>query len=244
MLVIRPFRDDVKPSRLAGVSWSLVGVLAEPTRRAVYDEVRRAAEPVTRDEVAAALDLGRPLAAFHLDKLAEAGLLAVSYARPPGRGGRGAGRPAKRYAVVDDEVSVSVPARRYALAGQILAEAVATAPARGDARAHTLAIARTRGEQLGAESGPSAGRSRRRALEAMEERLAALGYEPTRENEHLVLRNCPFHALVDVAPELVCELNHAFLEGLLAGAGADDRLAGALEPAEQRCCVCIYPRAE
>jgi len=242
--VIRPFRYDVKPTRLAGVSWSVVGVLAEPTRRAVYDAVRQAAEPVTRDEIAAALDMGRPLAAFHLDKLAEAGLLAVSYARPPGRGGRGAGRPAKRYAVVDGEVSISVPARRYALAGQILAEAVATAPARGDPRAHTLAVARARGEQLGRESGPSTGRSRRRALDAMEERLAALGYEPARDNEHLVLRNCPFHALVEVAPELVCELNHAFLEGMLTGAGVGDRLAGALEPAEQRCCVCIHPRSD
>lgn len=240
--MIRPFRVGVKTSRLVGVSWATVGLLAEPTRRAVYDAVRRSPEPVTRDEVASRLELGRPLAAFHLDKLAEAGLLEVSYARPPGRGGRGAGRPAKRYAAVDGDVAVSVPERRYALAGQILAEALAGAPAGADPRAHALSVARSRGEQLGAERGPAAGRSRRKALEALEQRLAALGYEPCRERDQIVLRNCPFHALVEVAPQLVCELNEAFLGGLLAGAGVDDRLSGVLEPADRRCCVCIVGR--
>jgi predicted ArsR family transcriptional regulator len=56
-----------------------------------------AVDPVGRDAVAARVGVGRTLAAFHLDKLAAAGLLTISFARPPGRTGPGAGRPAKLY---------------------------------------------------------------------------------------------------------------------------------------------------
>src|SRR2546421_4746703 len=37
--------------------------------------------------------------------------------------------------------------------------------------------------------------------------LTELGYEPTRDGGCVRLRNCPFHAVVDVAPQLVCDLN-------------------------------------
>ncbi|HEX5016726.1 MAG TPA: helix-turn-helix domain-containing protein, partial [Actinomycetes bacterium] len=52
---------------------------------------------VSRDEAAEALDVARSVAAFHLDKLADAGLLEVKYERTSGRTGPGAGRPAKLY---------------------------------------------------------------------------------------------------------------------------------------------------
>jgi len=69
--------------------------LADPVRRRLYEAVVRSAKPVGRDEAAAAAGVGRSLAAYHLDRLAEEGLLEVSYGRPEGRGGPGAGRPAK-----------------------------------------------------------------------------------------------------------------------------------------------------
>src|SRR5438046_1196132 len=65
--------------------WDALHLLAEPTRRRVYEAVRAADEPITRDGVAEAVGIGRRLAAFHLDLLADAGLLDVDYARPPGR---------------------------------------------------------------------------------------------------------------------------------------------------------------
>jgi len=105
----------------AAQGWKAVTPLTEPTRRRVYETVRAGVGPATRDEVAAALGIGRKLAAFHLDALAVAGLLDVDYARPPGRSGPGAGRPAKRYRAKHDDITVSVPARRYDLAARILA---------------------------------------------------------------------------------------------------------------------------
>src|SRR5947208_7959455 len=94
------------PDRLAALA-----ALDDPARRAVFDLVARAGTAVSRDTAAAALGVSRRVAAVHLDRLADQGLLAVEYRRPPGRGGPGAGRPAKLYRRADDEVAVSVPER-------------------------------------------------------------------------------------------------------------------------------------
>jgi predicted ArsR family transcriptional regulator len=55
-----------------------------------------------------------------LDKLADAGLLTISYQRPAGRSGPGAGRPAKLYTRATQEMSVSVPPRDYELLAKLL----------------------------------------------------------------------------------------------------------------------------
>ncbi len=101
-----------------------VAVLDDPVRRALYRHVVGAADAVGREDAAAAVGVSRSLAAFHLDKLAAAGLLAVEFRRPPGRRGPGAGRPAKLYRRADRQLDVTLPPRRYELAARILAAAV------------------------------------------------------------------------------------------------------------------------
>jgi hypothetical protein len=75
--------------------------------------------------------LPRATAAFHLDRLVEEDLLDVSYQR---RSGPGAGRPAKLYRRSPHQVAVSLPQRRYDLAGQLLSSAWSTPSARGTHR--------------------------------------------------------------------------------------------------------------
>lgn len=87
-----------------------LSALADPVRRGLYEFVAAQDEPVRRD-AAAAVDISRTLAAYHLDRLVEAGLRSTSYGRPAGQGGPGAGRPAKLYRAARDEVSVSLPPR-------------------------------------------------------------------------------------------------------------------------------------
>src|ERR671939_1756313 len=111
---------------------SAVGALDDPARRALLELVTARGAPVSRDEAAQALGLSRRATAFHLDRLAEAGLLAVEFRRLTGRTGPGAGRPAKLYRRADDEVSVSVPERHYDLAGELLAGAVEDSACRGE----------------------------------------------------------------------------------------------------------------
>jgi len=220
--------------------WESVQLLTEPTRRGIYDAVRAGRHPMTREEVAAAAGVSKSLAAFHLDLLAERGLLEVDYARPPGRSGPGAGRPAKRYRAVPVEFDVSVPPRRYDVAARVLARAVAESGP-GPAAERALDVAREEGEELGRLRRPARRMSADRSLDAATQTLHELGYEPQREGKCVRLRNCPFHAIVDVAPALVCGLNDALIDGILTGLGSTG-VSAALDGAPPDCCVTVARR--
>src|SRR5690348_6994604 len=131
---------------------ALVYGLDDPVRRRLYDYVSGSAEPVGRDEAAAAIGIGRPLAAYHLDRLVSLGLLIADYRRPAGRTGPGAGRPAKVYARSRCEFAVTVPPREYELAARLLAEAVES-----DASGFSLACLKRAARRLGAEIGRESG---------------------------------------------------------------------------------------
>jgi predicted ArsR family transcriptional regulator len=228
--------EDSGSTRRGTSAIGAIAALSEPTRRRIYEAVRDADAPLTRDEVAAALSLSRPIAAFHLDALARAGLLLVDYARPAGRRGPGAGRPAKRYRLSPTDVSVSLPERRYDLTSQILAAGVQDAGESGSARAASLEAAAAKGRELArAYAGVAAGSDQRSRVEAV---LADLGYQPFEDAAAVRLRNCPFHAAVETAPDLVCHLNLALLQGLLDELGLD-QLQAHFEPTANECCVHI-----
>src|SRR3954449_6677665 len=133
---------------------SAVGALDDPARRALLDLVTGRGAAVSRDEAAQALGLSRRATAFHLDRLAEKGLLTVEFRRLNGRTGPGAGRPSKLYRRAPDEVGVSVPERQYDLAGELLAAAVDVSARTGEpAREALLRLARDLGRELGARAG-------------------------------------------------------------------------------------------
>ena len=218
-------------------------LLAEPTRRRVYDAVRAADGPQTRDDVAATTGISRRLAAFHLDLLADGGLLEVDYARPPGRSGPGAGRPAKRYRPAPVEIELRVPARRYDLAARILARAVAETSPGEDVREHAMHAAREEGEQIGRLRRPAGRLSATATIDTAEGVLADLGYEPAKLGDRcLRLRNCPFRSVVDVAPALVCGVNDELVSGLLTGLGGHRSVTAALDGAPPDCCVTVARR--
>src|SRR5688500_17442611 len=101
-----------------------VALLDEPARRALYEAVVGAHQPVGREEAPSATGVTRALAAFHLDKLVEAGLLDVEYRRLSGRTGPGAGRPSKLYRRGAREVDVSLPGRQYEVPAELFATAL------------------------------------------------------------------------------------------------------------------------
>jgi predicted ArsR family transcriptional regulator len=212
-------------------SVAAVAALAEPTRRRVYDHVVRQSEPVSRDDAAAALGLPRATAAFHLDRLVADGLLVAGFARRSGRTGPGAGRPAKLYRQAECTVEVSLPERRYDLAGELLADAVAEAESSGEPPVEVLdRRARKRGRQLGAQAVPSG------LLGVLE----AQGYHPRVDGDAVTLTNCPFHALARRQPELVCGMNLRLVEGVLEGVG-ERGMTARLCPAEGACCIRLEP---
>ena len=219
-----------------------VAALDEPLRRRIFELVRRAGRALTRDEVAAELGISRKLAAFHLDKLLARGLLKTHYARPPGRSGPGAGRSAKYYEPSGVELDVTIPERRYDLAGTLLVEAVASEQPGERAQDAAFRVARKRGLALGEDvrrakklrpPGPE------RTLAVAQEVLEEHGYEPYRDtNGVLALRNCPFHSLAQKSRDLICNMNQAFIDGLLRGLG-NESVDAVLECKPGDCCVTL-----
>ena len=220
-----------------------IALLAEPARRALYDWVVVAGRPVSRDEAAAGAGVSRALAAFHLDRLVEAGLLTPEYRRLTGRTGPGAGRPAKLYARAPAEVAVSLPDRSYEVAAKVFADALSELAASLPPDAVTSS-ARALGEDVGTEARRKAGArpGARRRREALLATLSERGYEPREmEDGEIRLGNCPFHALVEEHRPLVCGMNLALAEGVVAGLG-DDRVEPRLDPQPGSCCVAFGDR--
>jgi predicted ArsR family transcriptional regulator len=215
------------PNRVAALA-----ALDDPARRAVFDLVARAGAAVSRDAAAEALHMSRRVAASHLDRLADQGLLAVEYRRPPGRSGPGAGRPAKLYRRTEDEVAVSVPERHYDLVGGLLAAAVAESIDTGAGVREVLhRTAYDAGKTIGAAAGS--------LLAALED----AGYEPRQQDSDsgtVTLGNCPFHRLAQQFTALVCGVNLQLLRGVAEGAGDSCHLAE-LDPGPGRCCVRLRP---
>jgi predicted ArsR family transcriptional regulator len=224
-----------------------VALLGDEVRHRLYEFVRTARGPVTREQAAAATGISRKLAAFHLDKLAEAGLLLASYATAgsrasgaPGAPAAQAGRPPKLYQPSSQDLQVSIPARQHDELASTLIDAVLTQTPGETARQAAQRVARQRGQTLGAAARGQARPGRlgaERALALAGTALQRWGFEPDRAAPGCLRpRNCPFHPLAARAPELVCGMNHAFLAGFLDGLEAFT-VRAVLAPKAGECCV-------
>lgn len=201
----------------------LLGSLADPTRMSLYELVAGSEAAIARDEAAAAVGIARQTAAYHLDRLAEDGLVEVEFVRRSGRSGPGAGRPAKLYRRSDRGLEVTIPPRRYLLAAQVLLEAMRAGggAALGDI-AHGMGVAMGRAGLATA--------------------LEEAGYVPaTSEDGEIRFRNCPFHELAEQDRETTCGMNLELVTGIIEGSG--DLASAHLEPEPGYCCVRIRTEA-
>lgn len=231
-----------------------VAALADPVRRNLYRFVATQTDGAGREAASLGVGTSRALAAFHLDRLVEAGLLEVTFRRLGERRGPGSGRPAKIYRRATHDVVVSLPDRRYEVAAELLATAlergrVRSGPVAADDRANTpgelSAAARELGLSLGDEArhraGPRPGRAR--LLDAAAAVLAERAYEPELANDGtLVLRNCPFDALAKRHRTLICGMNLSIMDGVLEGLRTRG-IRAVLDPQPGRCCVVWGPGA-
>jgi len=204
--------------------------LGDSGRRRLFEYVAAQPEAVGRDDAAAALNIPRSTASFHLDRLVRDGLLAVEFRQLGGKAGPGSGRPAKLYRPALEEVGASVPDRSYDLAGELMATAIESSMNAGGGVGEALAEASySRGRALGTDGA------------SLDEVLGSVGYMPERDGEGgIILMNCPFHRLAESHTEVVCAMNGAFLSGAAAACGVpeekveEDRSLG-------RCCARIRP---
>lgn len=219
-----------------------VAALHDESRSRLYELIRAQRGPVTREQAADALGISRKLAAFHLDKLVEVGLLRTQVGT--GEDEHKVGRRPKVYEPSGIDVHVAVPERRHDLLADILVEAVGSAPAEG--RGAAVRIAHAHGAAIGAAHRRELRPGRlgaERALTVAESVLQGYGFEPSRDGRTTVrLRNCPFHPIVQRSPALVCAISHAFISGLLDGLEAHTAEA-TLVPRAGECCVELCSRS-
>ena len=216
-----------------------LSALDDPLRRKLLRLVEARGE-LSRDQAARGAGISRALAAFHLDKLVEAGFLEASFRRLSGRSGPGAGRPSKLYRRTALQLDVTLPQRRYEWAAQVLARALGEASSPETTAALTKA-ARVHGESIGQHlAKPSAASPPLRTAAAA---LRACGFDPAvAPAGQLVLRNCPFASLREGCRDVVCGMNLALIEGLVSGLGVEG-VSAALEPQPDTCCVALRAAA-
>jgi predicted ArsR family transcriptional regulator len=221
---------DLLEAQVNGLS-----VLDHPVSRRVYQFVLEHGE-VSRDTAAQALAVARSVAAFHLDKLVGAGLLQARYLRLSGRTGPGAGRPAKLYARSAREIDLSIPPRRYDLAGAVLAEAISRSTAQETPIAAALSqAARETGARIGAACAAENSNDTPRVV--LLKALDHQGYEPQDREGEIAMVNCPFHSLAEGQRNLVCGMNLDLITGVLEGIGETGSLTARLAPEAGNCCV-------
>jgi predicted ArsR family transcriptional regulator len=208
--------------------------LADPVRRALYRHVVAAGVPVGREAAAQALGISRSLAAYHLDRLVDDGLLEARYERLTHRRGPGAGRPAKLYVRSAAQFEVSLPSRDYEIAARLLAEALD----RDDSgRAALARVAHRFGNEIGAEVARRCGDgTSAEVVRCLVDLLEERGYEPYDDGGTIRLRNCPFHNLASDHRDLVCGMNLAVMEGATDSLGAR-AIRPRLDPRPGQCCV-------
>jgi predicted ArsR family transcriptional regulator len=213
--------------------------LREPTRRRLYQYVAHALAPVSRDEAAKAVRLSRAMAAFHLDKLVELGLLRAAYRRVSGRAGPGAGRPSKLYTRSRREFSVTLPRRDHELLARLLAETAADSSV-----VAPVEVAHRFGRSLGTRARrrvPDRA-SPKRLSRCVEDVLEEIGFDPIAVASGEVLaRNCPFDPLSRQYPAVVCRSAIAIVRGVIEGVGTD-ALAVGRDERPDRCCVVLGHR--
>jgi predicted ArsR family transcriptional regulator len=216
-----------------------MALLREPIRRRLYRYVEGQLAAVSRDEAAEAVGVSRAMAAFHLDKLVDLGLLRAEYRRLSGRTGRGAGRPSKLYRRSRRVFSVTLPERNHELLARLLAE---TAALSGDVPP-TDGVAHRYGRSLGARARKriSSGATPKRLGRCVSDVLEELGFEPFIAGAGDVrARNCPFDPLSRRYPSVVCQKAIEFVGGVIEGVGSSSvEVRRDVRP--DRCCVVLEP---
>ena len=191
-----------------------LAAVGDPELREALLFARGHERPASADELAHEKGLHRNVARSRLERLVEAGLLAVGYERRTGRSGPGAGRPAKTYAVVPQLESIEFPADRSESLAGLLVGALA---ARGGEKP-----LRDIGIEFGRELARSAKLRPAKSLETGFERVCAavrrLGYQASLEQTGdagavIATPTCPLRPLVRARPEAV-EIDRGMWAGL------------------------------
>lgn len=193
-------------------SLAVFRALGDSTRYAIYCQIARSPVPVSTSELAASLNLHPNTVRPHLERLREAGLLEVE------RESRGTvGRPQHRYQVAAGAHLAEPQAPAQEMLAEMLADLANELRA---APEDVVDIGRRQGRRAEERSRPAHPRP---CVQALQEQLVELGFEPTTAGEGadvtVTFMRCPFRQLAEAHPEVVCELHRGLVEGIVDASG-------------------------
>lgn len=198
------------------------GALAVASRVRLLDALRGSERPLDARELAAVCGLHVSTVRFHLDVLSEAGLVR-SHSEPP----RTRGRPRLLYAPASVGDTGARKQTGYQMLATLLAAHWAETSAERAQRAERAGWAVAREQGFSPRSSPSM--TAEESMAQVSGLFAELGFEPelAPEGQDLQIRlhACPFRAVAQDHPEVVCSMHLGLLRGALAelgGAGHDE----------------------
>ena len=189
--------------------------LADERRNRIVEELAGSKEGLGAAELARRLGLHANTVRWHLGILGDAGIIqsrAAARTRP--------GRPSILYSLAPE------PAGRAADEHRLLAT-VLTGALAGAAEGPRLA--ESAGEAWGRylmAKDPLARSDDEAALGEVVQLLDQQGFEPTAEHGEIHMHRCPFHALAESQPEVVCAVHKGLVTGALSALGSDLEVEG------------------
>ena len=185
--------------------------LGDPRRARIVEELREAADGLDASELASRVGLHPNTVRWHLEILADAGIV-VSAPAPR----TSPGRPRILYSLAPEPVAHGTDEHR--LLATVLTGALAGSD-NGAARAEEAGEAW--GRYLLAKD-PLARRSNDdAAVEEVVELLEGQGFEPSIGDGEIHMARCPFHGLAESQPEVVCAVHKGLITGALSALGSD-----------------------
>ena len=175
----------------------------------ILDALRTVPDGLDANQLAGRLDLHPNTIRWHLGLLADSGLVE---AMPERRHQRG--RPSLVYRLTGEGVGRGRD--EYRLLAAMLTDLVA-ADGNGEARAYATGLRWGRHLRRGE---PDA---------SLVDLLDQEGFEATQRGERVEMRRCPFYALAEGSPQVICTLHHGVIDGALAETGTDEEV-GRLDP--------------
>lgn len=180
-------------------------VLADPSRVAVLQTLRRSDRPMDVREIAEVVGLHANTVRSHLALLTDRGLvLAASEERDR------PGRPRTLYTPADDD-----DRRDY----RMLAEALVAhlSAIENDQSEAAVRAGQGQGERLVDSRGPRPPVDADTARAAVTDLLRETGFRPrpSPDGTHIDLHHCPFRELAEAAPEVVCGVHLGMMRGAL-----------------------------
>jgi len=207
----------LSPTEFASAVTAITSAFGDPTRRDIYLYAREHDDGVTASNVAERFELHANVARHHLDKLAGGGYLDVTVDSAHAR----AGRPSKRYRVLDPDMSLEFAVRHDDLLVTLLGRTLARLPvAEAEAIAEEVGVeyGRAMARSVDASGTDSAHRSFRSALHAVADALTAHGFAAHAEKRggqlQIVSEHCPFGDAAIEHP-VICAVDRGMVKGML-----------------------------